>query len=243
MGQVPNISYLAIGGGRATRHFTHYLSLKSIPYEIWTRAESIDRLYEKASRASHILVLINDDAIVPFLKEHPRLSEGSRALVHFSGRLTTPLAIGAHPLMTFPERHLYDLAVYESIPFIVDQRERPFSEILPKLSNSHYALAPAQKPLYHALCAMAGNFTGLLWEKLFSDFETRLGIPRAAALPYLQAISANLISAEGKSVLTGPLARGDQSTVESHLSALKNDPYERVYRAFVEAFIETRGES
>ena len=36
--------------------------------------------------------------------------------------------------------------------------------------------------------------------------------------------------------LSGPLSRGDQATLQRNLEALKGDPFEDVYRAFVSAY-------
>ena len=81
---------------------------------------------------------------------------------------------------------------------------------------------------------LAGNFTYVLWTKLFSDFESRLGLPREAAIPYLRTIASNL-SGGRADALTGPLTRGDSETVAANLAALQGDPFQDVYRAFVQA--------
>lgn len=235
MGQVPHTSYLAIGGGRMARHMTHFLCLEQIPFETWTRHEPLTLLKQKARAATHILVLITDSAIEPFIQAHPQLADDGRVVLHFSGSLATPLAFGTHPLMTFAADRLYDLPTYREMPFVVEKNPRAFSELLPGLTNPHYEIDAADKPLYHALCAMAGNFTVLLWEKLFLEFERTLGLSREAARPFLKRIAENLASNEG-SVLTGPLARGDYVTIDKHLRALAADPYRDVYQTFVHAF-------
>src|SRR5690606_25694883 len=112
-----------------------------------------------------------------------------------------------------------------------------FEELLPGLKNKAYEIDPEQKGLYHALCSLAGNFTVMLWEKAFSDFERRLGLPKEVLTPFLHRTAANLANSSGeKSVLTGPLVRGDQVTIERHLGVLNGDPYREVYAAFVAAY-------
>jgi hypothetical protein len=126
--------------------------------------------------------LVRDATIVPFIDAWPALQE--KHLVHFSGSLVTPVAEGAHPLMTFgPD--LYDLATYHSIPFNLDAGGTPFHELLPGLPNSSFVIPAAERPYYHALCVMAGNFSNLLWLKLFDELHGRFGIPPSAAHPYL----------------------------------------------------------
>ena len=82
---------------------------------------------------------------------------------------------------------------------------------------------------------MSGNFTTLLWSKLFKELSNKLHIPQRAAYPYLQAICHNLIT-DHTAALTGPLSRGDNVTIEKNLKALSQDPFAIIYRAFVEVF-------
>jgi 2-dehydropantoate 2-reductase len=141
--------------------------------------------------------------------------------------------------MTFSDE-LYPLETYKEISFVVDEDAPNFSELLPCLPNRSFKISREKKALYHAYCVMSGNFSTLLWEKLFSDLKNELGIPASAAKAYLKQVAQNLIDvADGKkqSVLTGPLVRGDLSTIETHLKALdKNfDSYSGIYRAFLTA--------
>jgi 2-dehydropantoate 2-reductase len=237
MGQVPaSTSFLLLGDGRMARHVAHYLRLLKLPFETWKRADGPLALEASAEPTTHVLVLVSDDSIESVLKAFPFLSK--RVCVHFSGAVTTPLAVGAHPLMTFSQT-LYSLDEYRRIPFVIE-RGTEMRDILPCLPNPSFEIDPEDKPLYHALCAMAGNYTVLLWEKVFAEFESELGFPKTALIPYLERIAKNL--AESKSsVLTGPLARGDRETIEKHLHALGGDPYADVYRAFVSAYGRTQG--
>lgn len=233
MGQVPR--YGIVGDGRMARHFRHYLGMLGVPARQWSRrTEGRAGIVPERQLADCevVLVLIRDGAIVSFLEERRSLFAGRRA-VHFSGAVATPLAAGFHPLMTFGEE-LYDLGTYRDIPFIGERGGPGFTEIFPELSNPAYAIDREDKALYHGLCAMGGNFTVLLWQKLFSDFERRLGLPREAAYPYLRRIAANL-EADADRALTGPLQRKDAATIRSHLGALGGDPYAEVYRSFVNA--------
>jgi hypothetical protein len=138
MRQVPG--YLIIGNGRVARHFCHYFSLLDIPVSQWRRPESLTRLKTLASKATHILLLVSDKAIEPFIREH--LQDTAAVKVHFSGALTTPLAHGAHPLMTFNDG-VYPLEKYKSIPFVVDAGAPDFEDLLPGLPNPHASL-PAE---------------------------------------------------------------------------------------------------
>lgn len=230
MRQVPQ--YLIIGNGRVARHFCHYFSLLGVSFRQWERRQAVATLTEKLSLpTTHVLVLISDAAIDDFVRRY--LAEVSATVIHFSGALVTPLAFGAHPLMTFgPD--LYSLEKYRDIPFVVEQGAPGFAELLPGLQNRHVLLKPEHKALYHALCVMGGNFTCLLWQRVFERFGRDFGFAPDIAFPYMRQQTENLMH-DYKSALTGPLARGDAATIEKNLAALAGDPFEEVYRAFVSA--------
>jgi predicted short-subunit dehydrogenase-like oxidoreductase (DUF2520 family) len=154
--------------------------------------------------------------------------------IHFSGSLVTRKAYGAHPLMTFgPE--LYTLEKYLAIPFVVDEKAPLFSDLLPGLHNPNVRLSEKQKAKYHALCVMAGNFSCILWQKLFTGLGQEFGIPPHTADMYLRQQTENLLT-NYQGALTGPLARGDEATIARNIRALDGDPFKKIYEAFVEAY-------
>jgi predicted short-subunit dehydrogenase-like oxidoreductase (DUF2520 family) len=221
-----------VGDGRVARHFLHYLNLLGLDVRTWSRRTSAARPCEALASCDTVLLLIRDDAIVPFIDAWPTLRE--KRLVHFSGGLVTDAAEAAHPLMTFGH-DLYDLATYRTIPFVLDSGGTPFHELLPGLPNPSFTVRAVERPYYHAVCVMAGNFSTMLWLKLFNELEDRFGIPASAAHPYLTQLTANLL-ADASHALTGPISRGDDRTVAANLKALDGDPFHAVYLAFTRAY-------
>ena len=234
MRQVPSpgtAPFGIVGDGRVARHFHHYFNLLNLPVRSWSRRTVDCSPVDALAACGTVLVLISDAAIEPFIAAWPDL--GAHPLVHCSGSLVTPAAACAHPLMTFgPD--LYDLASYESVPFILDAGGTPFGALLPGLSNPSFTIAAAHRPSYHAHCVMAGNFSTLLWRRLFDQLE-RFGIPAGAAHPFLIQTTRNLVADAGQA-LTGPLARGDAATIAANLAALEGDPFREVYSAFARAY-------
>lgn len=238
MRQVPSPATLPIGligDGRVARHLHHYFDLLNLPVRRWARSSGCDPVTAIAPCAT-VMVLISDAAIEPFIAAWPDLA--THRLVHCSGSLVTPLAECAHPLMTFgPD--LYDLPAYRQMPFVLDAGRTPFADLLPGLPNPSFTIDAADRPSYHAHCVMAGNFTTLLWRKLFDLLEHRLGIPAEAAHPFLMQTARNLASDAGRA-LTGPLVRGDTGTLTANLHALEGDSFQDVYSAFVRAYAGSR---
>ena len=238
MRQVPSpaaIPFGLIGNGRVARHLHHYLDLLQLPVRRWARSSGCDPV-EAMAPCGTVMVLISDAAIEPFLAAWPALA--AHRLVHCSGGLVTAAAECAHPLMTFgPD--LYDLTVYQHIAFVLDAGRTPFADLLPGLPNPSFTIDAADRPPYHAHCVMAGNFTTLLWRKLFDLLEQRLGIPDEAAHPFLIRTVQNLMTDPGRA-LTGPLARGDGATIAANLAALEGDPFAEIYSAFARAYARSR---
>jgi predicted short-subunit dehydrogenase-like oxidoreductase (DUF2520 family) len=227
--------FLLIGAGRLARHLKCYFDQLGLSYAAWSRrsyaAGRCPELKDLVHSGTRALLAITDGAIEPFILDHPEL--GNAVRVHFSGSLVSPLAIGAHPLFSFAGT-LYEPELYERIPFIIDQGSPPLASLIPGLPNPSFFIEPARRPRYHALCVLAGNFTTLLWRKLFFELDGEIGMARDDILPYLESVARGL-AGEG-APLSGPLSRGDRVTLERNLEALRGDPFEEVYRAFVSAY-------
>ena len=218
------MNYIIIGRGRLARHLEHYFEALGLRCAMWHRDIPIDTLRSLVDiSAVPILLCIDDDAIEPFLQEHPWMPKNRT--IHCSGSRYLEEIPGLHPLCTFAD-DLYNVEAYESIPFVADRQGIE----LPGVPNPIFSIEPGDKPLYHALCVLAGNCTTLLWQKLFEKFPD-IGLPPESALPYLLQVTENLID-QPKSCLTGPFVRGDQKTIESNLAALGTDAYASVYDAF-----------
>lgn len=224
-------TYGLVGRGSVATHMARYLEFEDRRVIRWHRGLGRSPALV-LSDAEIVLLAISDDALEAFTAENPAL--GDRRLVHFSGSHVFDGIHGLHPLMTFgPE--LYDLEFYRSIPFVSERGGAGFQELFPGLGNPSWAVEPADKDLYHALCVLSGNFTTILWAKAMEDFESRLGLPGDALRPYLERIAANTLDL-GREALTGSLARGDRSTIARDLEGLRGDPFAEVYRAFTRAF-------
>lgn len=237
--QNSNHGYAILGGGRLARHLRHYFTLLGLPCSVWARqpdaqlnshniSDASDRLHATVRDASHVLLLVSDDAIASLPARYPSLR--SKTLIHSSGALGIPGIAGAHPLMTFgPE--LYPLETYQKIPFMLDQG-LDMRELLPGLPNPHSHISVEQKARYHALCVMAGNFPQILWQSIAQRFS-ELGLADGMLEPYLRQVLDNFLADPGNA-LTGPLSRGDQGTIQRNLQSLQSDSLQPLYQSFVD---------
>ncbi len=230
MRQVPR--YLLIGNGRLARHLRVYFAEMQLPFQTWQRGQDLLLLRAYLREASHVLLLISDQAIEPFIEAY--LRESPAILIHCSGSLVSSKAFGVHPLMSFAST-TYPLDFYKKIPFVIDEGGPAFAELLPGLPNPHAYLNAALKPKYHALCVLAANFSCMLWQKLLRDFKGGLGLPQDLAQPFLWRQMMNLLEAP-EQALTGPLVRQDHLTIQNNLAALEGDAFQKIYQQFVEVY-------
>jgi predicted short-subunit dehydrogenase-like oxidoreductase (DUF2520 family) len=229
-GQGPHSkSLLLVGAGRLARHFQFYFQHQDLKLETWSRQESLITFHDRLQRADRVALAISDSAIATFAEANLKDFKGT--ILHFSGALDLPGTVAAHPLMSFGN-DLYPLDFYQQIHFTLTGAEH-LADLLPGLPNPFSILQPQDKGLYHALCVLGGNFPVLLWHKMSSEFE-RLGLPPEAAKVYIKRVADNYLKS-GAAALTGPLQRGDQITIDKNLSALEDDPWGQVYKAFTEA--------
>jgi predicted short-subunit dehydrogenase-like oxidoreductase (DUF2520 family) len=87
-----------------------------------------------------------------------------------------------------------------------------------KLGMRARVVAAADRPLYHAAATAAANFLVTV-EDLAEQLAERVGLDRSALVPLVRATVDNWASA-GARALTGPIARGDEGTVERQRGAI-----------------------
>ena len=101
----------------------------------------------------------------------------------------------------------------------------------------------ADRPAYHAAASIASNFLVTL-ESFAEELAATAGVPRAALGPLVRATVANW-EAAGSGALTGPIARGDETTVERQRAAVRERLPQRadLFDALVSATRDLAGRS
>jgi predicted short-subunit dehydrogenase-like oxidoreductase (DUF2520 family) len=172
-----------------------------------------------------------------------------RFALHSSGALssreleplqTAGVAIAsAHPLMTFVAGTHPDL---KGVPFAVQgdtKATRIARRIVRGLGGESFSLPAARKAAYHAWATMTSPllvaFLTTLEEAARTAGLSRVGA-RSKSMPIIRQTLANYASLGAAKSFSGPLIRGDATTVAEHLAAFKNHPEVReVYVALARA--------
>lgn len=262
MGQVPSFAaslsppyVVVVGDGRLARSLIQLAPSFLPPSAQLAQIKRVDvplRMAAELRVATHVWLAIPDPWIAPFAHENlsPHRDDviqrkATLKVVHFAGALPSFDEHGvrlhaAHPLMTFTGKTLSvaDRERFFRTPFALSPGSPPLQELLPGLSNPTFTVRDDDRTHYHALCALAGNFTVVLWEAVAGKLRDDLGLTADVLAPYREQIFANLAGArDGESVLTGPLSRGDNATALRHqadLLARAEPALARLYSAFVD---------
>ena len=185
-----------------------------------------------------ILITTPDQAIAAVTRElrSTGIDWKGRIAYHCSGCLSSDIlsplaevgcAIGSfHPLHTFPQP-AHTVARWKGCHFFIegDARARQVAlEMAESLGGRGVIISPRQKPLYHAGATIASNYlVSLVWLSLL--LWERIGISLSegvsALMPLIRGTFEDIEKLGVASGLTGPLVRGDLTTIEAHLQALR----------------------
>ena len=189
---------------------------------------------------AELVFITTPDYVITQVCDEVQWHEG-QDVVHCSGAHSVDIlesarllgsAVGSfHPLQTFAD---VDQAI-ENLPgsTFALEAEEPLLSILKELTalldGNWVELKPGDKVLYHAAAVFACNYLVTLVKlalDLWQDFGVSSKEATRVLLPLLQGTINNIDTIGLPDCLTGPIARGDLGTIESHLISLEaRNPY------------------
>jgi predicted short-subunit dehydrogenase-like oxidoreductase (DUF2520 family) len=182
-----------------------------------------------------VIFITTPDSVIPGVTSSIRWQNG-QSVIHCSGADSTDILTPAkkqgayvgvfHPLQTFASV----TKAIENIPgstFAIEAEEPLLSilrNMITALNGSCVIIEAKDKPAYHASAVFVSNYLVTL-VKLGTDLWKTFGIPpdkaTAAMMPLLKGTLNNISNIGIPDCLTGPIARGDTSTVLKHLHILE----------------------
>ena len=202
----------------------------------------------EVAAASDILVLaVPDDALIAVAEE--LASSGAvrpgQYVLHTSGRhgldaLASLTRLGArpiafHPAMTFTGTTV-DFASGPVFGLTAAPAERPLAEeLVSALGGVPMWVAESDRALYHASLAHGANHLVTLVAQSMDLLRTAGATDPAAVLRPLLTAALDNVLAYGDAALTGPVVRGDVTTIRAHVDALAAA---EVDDATVDAYLE-----
>jgi predicted short-subunit dehydrogenase-like oxidoreductase (DUF2520 family) len=222
----PLPSLAIVGAGRVGRAIHAGAARAGLETELAGREDAV----AACRRADALLLCVPDVAISAACEELCRAAPNLRFVGHTSGSTgldalaataeIEAAAFGLHPLQTIPDGHA-DLA---GAPCAVTGSSATAAavarELAAALGMHPFELDDDARAAYHAAASIASNFLVTL-EESAAELLERAGIEGSRDLlaPLVLRSAANW-SERGRAALTGPIARGDEATVERHLAAI-----------------------
>ncbi len=206
---------------------------------------------EIVERSEVVLLAVPDDALPSLVKGLAETNawQQGQILIHTSGRhganVLDParnkgaIGLAIHPAMTFTGLSL-DLARLKNCSFAVTG-PAPFLPIaqalVVEMGAEPIIVAEGDRPLYHAALAHASNHLVTITGQSLQILES-IGIedPAHYLEPLLRASLDNAL-ASGENALTGPVARGDSHTVQTHREELQGYSLEEKSEDIATAYI------
>lgn len=135
--------------------------------------------------------------------------------------------LSVHPLQSFANLE----SAMENLPgscFALEGDQEALAtgiELVNDLQGQYFIIKAEDKPLYHAAAVVASNYLVSLVH-LSSSMYQKLGLSEQQALdalfPLIQGTLKNIFKTGPVAALTGPVARGDGTTLMGHMKAISN---------------------
>ena len=207
--------------------------------------------------AEYWLIGANDDRIeslATLLSDRVSSLEGS-LVFHLAGRfgleVLEPLAAtGACLAALHPVRSLTDAKIsvdeFRGTACVAEGSAVALELLRPLITSIGGTWLPVDsidRGLYHASVSIVSNITkAVAWKA--QKWQQKAGLPAATAASVthqlLQSTMVDLARAGAKKTITGPVVRGDTSTIEAHLDAIRDSHPEDidVYRVLARTVLE-----
>jgi predicted short-subunit dehydrogenase-like oxidoreductase (DUF2520 family) len=246
------MSVVLLGAGNVGWHLGHRLVQQGLNVvQVFSRQQDkaaeladslgcpgICRLDQLSTTADLYVLAVPDAAIAPLSEELSQRLPSSARVLHCSG--ATPLeAINRfftlrgvlYPLQSFSRYREIDFA---SVPLCIWADTADFQSYLlslaRKLSHKYRLLEDEQRLQLHLAAVWVNNFSNALYgiaEKLVA----KNNIPFDWLLPLIAETAAKVQVLSPAQAQTGPAIRGDQQTIDRHLSLLLQHPqWAELYR-------------
>ena len=226
-----------IGRGKVGQSLAQLFTLQG--YSVSNIGRSISAQVAAVKTAGIVLLCVDDGSVEAVCEQLASSLAKGCVVSHCSGALdssvlSTARAHGSfiastHPLNTFPtlanSLALFSSTLHGSYLY-AEGDSAALDALLPIFEHAGFnnnRIEQHAKPLYHAACVFACNYLTSLMD-MSLESATAAGLDREkfwkSLQPLIQATLDNVTNNGITKSLSGPIARGDCSTVKSHMVAL-----------------------
>ncbi|MCD6245614.1 DUF2520 domain-containing protein [candidate division WOR-3 bacterium] len=239
------MKYGIIGAGNVGLTFAHYLSISDKNFLVFTHSinekSSVFRYIPESTftedfdylvhNSDTIFIATPDYAIEKTIDSINDISK-QKNIVVFSGSFSSKekRIYNLHPAASIPQPVFDDNFVKE---IVFTAKSSPFIEKLKNDLQIQIVYISNYSPLYHAGAMMASNFITILLfaaENILKNFTKNKNDTKRL----MKSFSFTGLNAYfEKHKISGPISRGDLSTIDNHKSALRGKKEGIIYRALI----------
>ena len=201
------------------------------------------------TKYADIVVIATPDRYISQVVQEIATDGGFRKgqfVLHTSGSLSSEILqvasecgafVGCmHPLQSFADRER-GTGLLVGTYFALGGHEQAVNlgtDIVKDFGGQSFILADKDKPLYHAAACIASNYLVSLLHWAVKSYES-IGLTpeqaRNALFPLVEGTLKNIQELGPTEALTGPVSRGDGTTITAHLAAIENTDEQELYVA------------
>ena len=201
----------------------------------FTGTEYFDTLSALTEKSNLLFLTVPDGQIAHIWEQLKKLDIAGKLVCHTSGALssavfseiteTGAIGLSVHPLLAISDRY----ESYKELPHALFTIEgtshvEEMRGFLDKCGLSVQEISAEKKVRYHAAAAIASNLLVALYD-IAAENLTACGFTeentRYALAPLMEGNLSAALKRGSASALTGPVERGDTSTVREHLKVLR----------------------
>lgn len=205
-----------------------------------TKSKFYDNIQDIIKDSDILFITTPDDIISIIDTELSKFDLNNKSICHASGSLKSNVLCNAkqsgafvysiHPIYAFSNKDT-DLKDLEKIYFSIegdyfDEENSLLGQVIKTLENKYFIRDKESSSIYHLANVFVSNLT-LSLLNIGTNYLRELGLNEVDALqamkPLIQGNIDNITQKGFVNSLTGPILRGDITTIEKHFSALKKE--------------------
>jgi predicted short-subunit dehydrogenase-like oxidoreductase (DUF2520 family) len=211
-----------IGGGRAGRSFLSALAEVGVDVDLVHGRAPLHQLRAAAEGQHAVLIAVPDRHVAAVARAIRPVAEA--VVLHCSGSLGLDVLEpharrgSLHPLATLPDPIVGSLRLRGGTFFAISG-EQVATDLALALDGQPIVVDPEHRASYHAAACVASNHIVALLGQV-QRIAAEAGLPLEAFVPLARGALDDVTMLGPAGALTGPAARGDLTTIESHRRVL-----------------------
>ncbi|MFT4667084.1 MAG: putative short-subunit dehydrogenase-like oxidoreductase (DUF2520 family) [Polaribacter sp.] len=234
-----------IGAGNLAHHLGKQLVQQAVAvHQVFSRkkrkaqqlakllsAKATNKINEIEDNADLYIIAVSDNAIASVAEQLAQCIDAQKSLVVHTSGATPSTVLKKHfkhygvfyPLQSFSKDKTVN---FQNIPICIDAKyvrdRKALTKLGESISNKVFTINDKERASLHVAAVFVNNFTNLLYQRAAKILDNK-DLPFDLLRPLLLETALKVQQYEPKDMQTGPAIRGDQKTIDRHLSYLEKE--------------------